>query len=116
MVRKHQHCILKRFVKYHNSILTLFSLVDESQMEEGKVDDQKMNEDRAPGDNAINAPKIEKPLIAEMKEKDEKVDENVMNDKMSEENGAKRIKEECICPVLGKSCSYLFSLCFRNGS
>jgi hypothetical protein len=25
-----------------------------------------------------------------------------MHDKMSEENGAKRVKEECICPVLGR--------------
>ena len=87
---------------------------------EGKVDDQKMNEDSVPGGNAINAPKIEKPLIEEMKEKDEKVDENVMNDKMSEENGAKRIKEECICPVLGKSVILMrFSdtfvlICFRS--
>ena len=78
---------------------------------ERKLDDQKMNEDSSQDDKAMNAPVIEKhekPSIdfiqdnREMEEKEEKVNGNLMNEKMSQENGAKRLKEECICPALGK--------------
>ena len=55
-----------------------------------------------------NDKKMDESLEGEM---GEKVDEN-MNDagKTSEESGAKRIKEECICPALGKSIKYLLYL------
>ncbi|CAB3996086.1 partial [Paramuricea clavata] len=79
---------------------------------ERKVDEPKMNEDSAPGnvgDEAMNAPEMEKhaePLNdhkgdeSGMEETEGNEDEDVMHEKMSEENGAKRVKEECICPVL----------------
>lgn len=112
------YVLFNAFVKHRDLILSFFlsldnPVVDGSQMteRERKVDDEKMNEDSAPADKAMNAPIIEKhvkPLIdikqggREMEKKEEKVGGNVMNDKMLQANGAKRIKEECICPVLGK--------------
>ena len=87
---------------------------DRTVEHERKVDERKVDEDSAPGnvgDEAMNAPEMEKhvePLNdhkgdeSGMEETEGKEDEDVMHDKMSEENGAKRVKEECICPVLGR--------------
>ena len=95
--------------------------VDGGQMAEyeGKVDEPKMNEeDSAPRnveEHATNAPEMEKhdePLNRKadesvMEETGGRLDGGDMNDKMSQENGAKRIKEECICPVLGKYITHI---------
>jgi hypothetical protein len=71
-----------------------------------EANEQKMNEESTP-DHTMSEMEQHEETSNEHKENvmeqvGEKENAGVMNDKMSQEDGAKRIKEECICPVLGK--------------
>ena len=72
-----------------------------------EANEQKMSEDSTP-DHTMSEMEQHEETTNEHRENvmeqgnEEQGNGGVMNDKMSQEDGAKRIKEECICPVLGK--------------
>ena len=75
---------------------------------EDTTDDLKTSEDSA-RDHTMNASEMDQHEESlnehkenEMEGVEGQVNEGVMNDKISQEHGAKRVKEECICPKLGK--------------
>ena len=76
-------------------------------MTQHEGNEQKMSEDSTP-DHTMSEMDQHEETTNEHRENlmeqgnEEQGNGGVMNDKMSQEDGAKRIKEECICPVLGK--------------